>query len=165
MKESKRLAACSLMVSLTVVLMVLGAVLELGTYAAPMLASLCLIPVGQRYGKKYQTLLWLAASGLSFLLVPNPEQNLMFFGVFGWYPIVRSRIQKLPLLGRVTVKFLAFNMVMLAIEALVMLVLIPETMSTGMLAAFLILMNVLFFCYDYLLPLMERLVHRFERYL
>ena len=165
MKTSKRLAACSLMAALSVIMMLLGAILDIGTYAAPMLASLCLIPIGKKYGAKYQVMVWLIASLLAFLLIPNPEQNLMYFGLFGWYPILRPVLQRLPKLLRFAVKFLSLNAVMIGIEALVMLVLVPETMQSGWLIAFALLMNVLFICYDILLPRMELVLRRVTEFL
>ena len=59
---AKRMALCAMLAALCVVLMVLGAVLELGMYAAPMLAGLLFIPVGQKYGKKYHGILFVASS-------------------------------------------------------------------------------------------------------
>lgn len=165
MIQTKRLAACAMMTALSVVLMAVGAILELGTYASPMLASLCLLPVGEKYGRKWQTLVWIASALLSILLIPAPEQNLMYFGLFGWYPIFRPLFQRLPRLLRLPGKLLALNAVMIAIEALVMLVLVPEVMEPVYLIVFLILMNVLFLVYDYALPYMEVLLGRILKYL
>ena len=165
MIRTKRLAACAMMTALSVVLMALGALLELGTYAAPMLASLCLLPVGEKYGRIWQLLVWIAAGLLSFMLIPAPEQNLMYFGLFGWYPILRPYFEKLPRLLRLPGKLLALNAAMIAIEALVMLVLVPEVMEPVFLIVFLLLMNVLFLVYDYALPYMKLLMGRILKYL
>jgi len=86
---SKRMALCAMVAALCVVLMLLGAVLELGMYACPLLAGLCLIPVGQKYGRKYHILVYVVSGLLCFLFVPNIEENLLFVGLLGWYPIVR----------------------------------------------------------------------------
>jgi len=165
MVRAKQLAVCSMMTALCVVLMALGMVLELGTYAAPMFASLCLIPVREKYGKRWQVLIWIAAALLCFLLLPVPEQNLMFFGLFGWYPILRPSFQKMPRMLRIPAKFLAMNAAMIAIEALVMLVLVPEVMGTAMLLVFLALMNVLFLCFDFLLDRLHPLFCHLTKYL
>ena len=165
MIRTKRLAACSLTVALCTVCMLLGALLELGIYAAPMLSSVALIPIGLKYGKKYQLTAWIAASLLCMILVPNAEQNLLFFGLFGWYPAARTAFQKLKKPLRILVKLLLFNVIIIAVEALVMLVLVPEVMGIGLLAAFLLLMNILMFCFDRLLPLMELLAMRLIKYL
>ncbi|MBQ4040946.1 MAG: hypothetical protein IJC91_07420, partial [Oscillospiraceae bacterium] len=135
-------------------LMLLGAVLELGMYAAPLLAGICLLPYGQKYGIKYQIIVYLAVSFLSFILVPNIEQNLMFAGLFGWYPALRPALQGLSKLPRIVVKLLIFNVTIIAIEALVMLVLVPEVLGGGLIAALLVLGNITFILYDCIIPVL-----------
>jgi len=165
MIRSKRLAACALVTSLCVVVMLLGAVLELGIYAAPMVCAVALLPVGQKYGRKYQLLVWLAVSLLSFMMVPNPEQNLLFFGIFGWYPIARPVLQRFPRMLRIVFKLALFNAVVIAVEALVMLVLVPESMGLGLMLVFILLMNILFLCFDRILPLAEYFMTRLIKYI
>ena len=157
---AKRMAVCAMLTALCVVLMLLGAVLELGMYAAPLFAGLSFLPVGRQYGRTYHLLVYGASCLLCFLLVPNIEQNLMLAGLFGWYPILRPLLQKLPRLLRLPAKLLFFNTVIVAIEALVMLVLVPETVGTALLWILLLLGNVVFFTYDLLIPRMDALFSR-----
>ena len=157
---TKRMAACAMMAALCVVLMVLGAVLELGMYACPLLAGLCFIPIGQKYGRKYHLILFVATALLSFFLVPNIEENLIFAGIFGWYPILRPVLQKLPGVLRWLVKLAVFNGVVVAIEWLVMTVLAPEAMADVMLWVLLALGNVTFIAYDFLIPRLDALMGR-----
>lgn len=149
-----------MMAALCVVLMVLGAVLELGMYACPLLAGLCFIPIGQKYGRKYHLILFVATALLSFFLVPNIEENLIFAGLFGWYPILRPVLQKLPGVLRWLVKLAVFNGVVVAIEWLVMTVLAPEAMADVMLWVLLVLGNVTFIAYDFLIPRLDALMGR-----
>ena len=149
-----------MMAALCVVLMVLGAVLELGMYACPLLAGLCFIPIGQKYGRKYHLILFVATALLSFFLVPNIEENLIFAGLFGWYPILRPVLQKLPGVLRWLVKLAVFNGVVVAVEWLVMTVLAPEAMADVMLWVLLALGNVTFIAYDFLIPRLDALMGR-----
>lgn len=142
------------------VLMLLGAVLELGMYAAPLLAGVCLVPYGRKYGTKYQLIVYAAVSLLSFMLVPNIEQNLMFAGFFGWYPLLRPGLGRLSKGLRITVKLLIFNAVIIAIEALVMLVLAPEVLGSVLTVLLLVLGNVTFLLYDFVLPVLELRLNR-----
>ncbi|MBO5953102.1 MAG: hypothetical protein J6Q53_03140 [Oscillospiraceae bacterium] len=160
MGSAKPIATCAIMAALTVVIMLLGALLELGIYAAPMLAGLCLMPIGKRYGCKYHIMLWVAASILCFLLVPSIEENLIFAGLLGWYPIVQPRLQRLPRLLRLAIKLLIFNAAIIAIETLVLLVFLPEVLGFGILAALLALGNLTFLLYDRLIPSFTALVQR-----
>lgn len=160
MGQTKRLTICAMMAAVSVVLMLLGAVLQLGTYAAPLLTGMVLIPIGDRYGRKYQVMLWLVISVLCFMLLPAAEQNMMFAGLFGWYPIAYPTLQKLPRLLRLLVKLLLFNGVVIAMEALLLWVIAPEAMELTMMLLLLALGNVTFLLYDYLIPKTELILRR-----
>ena len=162
-EKTKQIAVGGIMTALCVVLMLLGAVLELGIYAAPMLAGLILVPLGDKWGRKYQAILWVAVSILSFLLIPNIEENLMFFGLFGWYPVLRPLLEKLPKVLRLIVKLLLFNAATIAIEALVLLVFVPESLGTAFLLVLLLLGNVIFLIYDLVIPRMSVLLARLKK--
>lgn len=99
-RNSKRNTAltvtfCGMMAALGVVLMLFGSVLAVLTYAAPLLASLCLIPVLHEFGKGRAALCYIASAVLSALLCPDKE--LAFFYVaLGYYPIIRPLFLRIP---------------------------------------------------------------------
>lgn len=161
--NARRMAICSMTTALVVVLMFLGAVLELGMYASPLFSGILLIIIGHSYGSKYQTIVWISSSMLCFMLVPNAEQNLFYFCLLGWYPILRPKLQKLPALIRICVKLLIFNSISIAIEALIIYLLLPEAITGAMAAILLILGNITFLAYDYLIPRLEILLLRISR--
>ena len=163
--QSKRIAVCSITAALGVVVLLLGAVLGLGMYVCPVLVGLCLLPIGNRYGIKYQLILWVVISILSFIFVPNPEENLMFAGLFGWYPALYPKLQKLPKLLRLLVKLLIFNGIVIALEALVVLVLVPEILSAAMILLLLAIGNLTFLLYDKLIPRFPILAGRYLKFL
>lgn len=158
--RTRAIAACAMLAALGVVLMLLGAMLELGVYACPLLVGLCFIPVGQRYGRKYHVTLYVATSILCLLLVPNAEENLLLAGLLGWYPIVRPGLQKLNKWLGWVLKLLIFNAAVVAIEWLVMTVLVPEMMGTWLLWGLLLLGNITFIAYDLMIPRWETLTGR-----
>ena len=158
MKHTHAIALCGVTTALAVALMAVGGLLGIGLYAAPMLAGLCLLPAGRHLGLKYHLTLWLAASALSFFLVPDIEQNLMFLCLFGCYPILRPALQRLPRLPRLLCKLLFFNAVSVALEALVLLVLAPEALAPPLLLLLLALGNLTFLLYDLLIPRAQRLL-------
>jgi len=159
------MAVCGIMAALSVVLMVLGAALQLGVYAAPLFAGLCFVPIGRKYGLKYQWMLYAVSAVLCLLFVPDIETNLMFIGLFGWYPIARPSLQKLSKALRIVVKFLIFNVSVIGIQWLVIMVLVPETLSDAMLWLLLVLFNVTFFAYELMFPKMETLIARISKLL
>lgn len=159
-QQSRRMAVCGMTAALGVVLMVLGALLELGMYVCPMFVGLCLIPIGKEWGIKYHLMLWAAIGLLCLMLVSNLEQNLMFIGLFGWYPALRPRLQRLPSLPRLLIKLALFNAIVVAIEALLILALVPEAMGTVFTVILLVLGNVTFLLYDFAIPRFEWLANK-----
>ena len=119
---------------------------------------MCLLPVGERWGAKYQVLLWIAVGALCLMLVTDAEENLMFIGLFGWYPILRPRLQRLPRMPRLIVKLVIFNAVILALEVLV---LVPESMEVWLVAVLLALGNVTFLLYDRLIPIFSAMAGKY----
>lgn len=150
--ETKRIALCGMMAALSIVVLLLGAVLGLGIYLAPMVAGSLLIPVGHSCGRKYHVMLWLVVSALAFLLVPEIEEDLMFFLLFGCYPIFHTKLNSLPKGPRMILKLLFFNVVFIASELLILLILVPETVGSVYFAMLILLGNAMFLCYDLALP-------------
>ena len=70
--ESQKIALCGMLGALSVVLLLLGSALQIGTYAAPMLAAFLLIPVLEEYG--YKRTAWVLA---------NTRHELKWDGRFG----------------------------------------------------------------------------------
>ena len=151
-QQSRRIAVCSMMAAFSVVVMLLGAVLSLGMYLCPMLVGLCLMLIGREYGFRYHLLLWVVISILCFMLVPNPEENLMFAGFFGWYPAAYPMLECLPKCLRMPAKLVLFNIVVIALEVLIVFVLVPEVLESAMLVLLLLLGNLMFVMYDRLIP-------------
>ena len=160
MKEARKIAYCGMMAALSIVIMVVGSIAGLGMYAGPMFAGLLMAPVGMRMGRKYHVLMWIVVSLLSFMLISNVEQNLMYLCLFGCYPILWPIFQRLKPGLRIAVKLVYFNVVVVALEALIMLVLVPESMGTGMAIALLLLGNLTFICYDFLVPRADILIRK-----
>lgn len=161
MNQTKRIAACGMMTALSVVIMLLGGVLGIGMYASPMLAGFCLLPVGQKFGTRAQWLIWGAVSLLSFMLIPEPEQNLMYLALFGLYPILYPSFSRLPGAWKWLSKLLYFHAAAISVEMLVMLVLVPEAMSVPMIVLLLILGNAVFWMYDFLIPRSDLLFQKY----
>ena len=112
--------------ALSVVVLLVGNVLQIGTYAAPMLASFLLIPVLEDYGKKYALLLYAVVSLLSLFLVPDKELVLFYVLVLGYYPVLRVRLNNIRRgVLRWMAKFGCFNAAVVVMYALLIVVLAP----------------------------------------
>lgn len=154
--ESQKIALCGVLSALSVVVLLVGNVLQIGTYAAPMLASFLLIPVLEDYGKKYALLLYAVVSLLSLFLVPDKELVLFYVLVLGYYPVLRVRLNNIRRgVLRWMAKFGCFNAAVVVMYALLIVVLAPPELvqefaaeGTPMLLALLALGNLSFWLCD-----------------
>lgn len=154
--ESQKIALCGVLSALSVVVLLVGNVLQIGTYAAPMLASFLLIPVLEDYGKKYALLLYAVVSLLSLFLVPDKELVLFYVLVLGYYPVLRMRLNNIRRgVLRWMAKFGCFNAAVAVMYALLIVVLAPPELvqefaaeGTPMLLALLALGNLSFWLCD-----------------
>lgn len=88
------MALCGLMAALSVVILTMGGLIPLATYACPILAMVCTVPVLRECGVRLSLAFYAAVSLLALLLAPDKE--LAFFYVFfGYYPILRPCLDRL----------------------------------------------------------------------
>jgi hypothetical protein len=93
--SSRQTALGGLLTALAVVILLLGGVIPLATFCAPLLAMAALLPVLEEQGPRAAATAYAAAAVLALLLVPDRETALVFL-FFGWYPLLRPRIAALP---------------------------------------------------------------------
>ena len=108
--ESQKIALCGMLGALSVVILLLGSALQIGTYAAPMLAAFLLIPVLEEYGTRYALTLYVCVAILAVLFVPETELALFYVLVMGYYPVLRVKLNGVKsTLLRWVLKFAVFN--------------------------------------------------------
>lgn len=93
--KSREIALCGVLCALATALLMLGGMVPLATYCAPLLAMAVLLPVLSEYGSRAAATAYAATALLALLLVPDRETALVYV-FFGWYPILRPRIARLP---------------------------------------------------------------------
>lgn len=158
--QSKRTPAAQIafggiLAALAVTLMSLGTLIPVATYVCPMLCALMLQLVLKICGKRIAWAWYGAVSILSLLLAPDKEAAAVFLAL-GYYPIVKSGLERRK--GKWLLKVLFFNgMIMLTYWLLMhlfgMAQLAAEFTEMGILlvAVMLLLGNVTFFLLDRLL--------------
>lgn len=157
MKKSIKAAAGGLCTALSVVLMLLGSVLYIFTYAVPMLLGILITMLKKTFGKGTAFSVYLATAFISFLLVSDKECVLMYVLFFGYYPIIKPHLEKIkPKPLSYLLKFLIFNASVIIIELISVYVFgIPffedGVFSKTILCMFALLMNIIFFMYEFLL--------------
>ena len=118
--SARRIALCGLLTALAVVVMLISGALGIGTFIGPVLAMAVLLPVLEEYGAKTALTAYAAAAILGILLVPDVELAWVY-AAFGWYPVVRRRIARLPSrLLRVLVRIGLCTAVVLALYGLLL---------------------------------------------
>ncbi len=118
MKKSKQMALCGVLAALAVVLMVLGGVIPMTTYCAPVLAALLLLPVLESCGKRIAWAWFGAVAVLALLLCPNLESSLLFL-CLGYYPILRKDLHRIPgKFLRIVLKLLVFHLALVIMAGL-----------------------------------------------
>ena len=95
-KSTKKLTVASMLCALCFVLMLIGSLIEVVDLSAAALASFAVIFAVIELGGAYPTLIWLSASVIGFLLLPNLLPAVYFSMFFGWYPIAKNYFERLP---------------------------------------------------------------------
>ena len=110
---TRRIAMCAVLCALAVVMLGLGAIIEVIDITAAAVASLVLLPILLCYGTKYAWLSYAVTGVLGVLLMPQSLGAWMFAGLTGFYPIVKQRLDRLPRVLSWAVKLLLLAAVLL----------------------------------------------------
>ncbi|RGB69799.1 MULTISPECIES: hypothetical protein [Oscillospiraceae] len=157
MKKSTQVAMGGICASLCLFLMFMTCMFPFTQFAFPALAGIVLIAVVFENGRPTATLVYVAVSILSLIIVPVKEAAFLFVGFFGYYPIIKSKLEQLrPRLIEYLVKFLIFNASVIGCYAILIYIMgIDEVLEeTGMfgqysLLVLILLGNIMFIIYDF----------------
>ena len=171
MSKSGKIALGGLLTALGVVLMFLTGLIPIGTYALPAIAGVLLIVAVIEIGAKWAWMIYAAVAVLSLLFAADKEAALLFVLFFGYYPVLKSFLERISnkVLSWIS-KFAVFNVAVGACFFLAVNFLqLPEDSFTvfGIYLpwVFLILGNAVFLIYDIALSglvatYVEKLHHR-----
>ena len=152
-----RLALCGIVTALGTVLMLMAGIITVGTYTFPALAGMLGIAIVIEAGARWAWMVYAAVSLLSAFLVGDKEAVLLFVLFFGYYPILKSHLERIPRKALVWMfKFLLFNAAVFvtALAAIFVLQVPPESFLAGgglLAAVFLLAANAVFWVYDFIL--------------
>ena len=114
-KSSTQVALGGLSAALCLVMMLGTVLVPFATYAAPALAGIALIPIALELGLPVAGITYAAVALLSLLMVPDREAALMFIAFFGYYPVLKFKLDRIKLrLLRMLLKLTVFNASILA---------------------------------------------------
>lgn len=149
------IALGGMLASVAVVLMSIGTIVPIATYAAPVLCLLICQLVRKICGSRIAWAWYGAVAFLSLLLAPDKEAAAVFL-VLGYYPIIKAKLDRMR--GKWFWKGLYFNGSILALYWVLLKVIGMEQllsdfegMGLAMTGLLLILGNVTFFMLDHVL--------------
>lgn len=114
-KTAYKVALCGVVAALALVLMMLTTVVSAGTYALPMISGILLTVIVLEFNTKWALAVYFAVSVLSFIISGDKEAVLYFIMFFGFYPIIKSNIERVHSKAvQWIIKFALFNACMAA---------------------------------------------------
>lgn len=154
-KKTVRIAFCSVVAALAVVLMLVTSLIPIGTYAIPMFAGALLVSIVIEYDYKWALGVYIVVSALSVFLAGDKEAVVFFVAFFGYYPILKN-IFEVKIKNKALIIFLklaVFNIAAVAsflFTSFVLKISAEEYTVFGVYVPylFLILGNVIFLLYD-----------------
>lgn len=155
MKTTSKITFCAMMSALAVALMMLS-YFPYFTYAVPAVAGLVGLVVLIEIGGKWPIFTYIVTSVLC-LIFAEPEAKLMYLLLFGYYPILKSVIERISnRLVQYVLKFIVFNAAIVAVYFILNKILGMPLDDFGPLGkwgmiAFAVLANITFYYYDIVL--------------
>ncbi len=154
---SFKVALGGVVAALSLLFMILAGVTSTLVYAIPMITGALLMMLVVEFGHGFAGLIYVAVSIISLLLLGNKEAAIMYLAFFGYYPILKSILEK-HIKGFVCwiVKYLIFNVAMVVsyfVITKIFMISFDDIESFGKFALPLLLLagNVLFVMYDVVL--------------
>ncbi len=166
-KKTHELALASVLAALAAALLMLGGIVPLATYAAPVLASAALVAAREECRAGYAWGCWFVSAALALLLSADKEAALLY-AALGYYPLLKPRFDALrPRLLRLAAKLALCVAAVGAVYALLLYVLQIAALveefaaaSKAILWTTILLGAAVFFAYDLALERMTQIYKR-----
>ncbi len=158
----RKLSFASVLTALTIVCLYGSTLLPTGKIALLALTSLCVLVTQAECGTRYSLIQYVASALIGLLLVPTKFQIILFIVFIGYYPIVKSYIERLNKLWlEWVVKIFYFNAMLIVLYFIVKYFLL-RYVSFGPIFDYVLshlvivvaILELVFIFYDYLLSLM-----------
>lgn len=107
--KTKNTAVCGLMTALSVVLMMLTTLVPVFMYVIPIATGLVVLFVADISDKKWGVGVYFSTAFLSLFLITDKEAALTYALFFGYYPLIKDIIEKLPKAWGWLLKLALFN--------------------------------------------------------
>lgn len=157
-KKSKKIAFCALFSALGIVLMYLGAMVEvLDISMACITSMICVIALAE-IGGAYPWLVFAVTGVLSFIILPQKFGALIYICLAGYYPMLKAVIERTRTrIAEWILKILFFNAAMTVMILLAVFVLAIPDMQKWYVISLFALGNITFAAYDIALSMLIKL--------
>ena len=143
------MTVCAALAALGVVLLSIGPLIDVLDASLAVLASILCIVAVIEYGKAAPWLVFAVTAVLSLVLMPQNSAALMYLLFFGYYPILKEKLERLPRVLSWVIKELIFNTAMVACIVIIKLLFLPTAeVSLLTYAVLVVLCEVVFILYD-----------------
>ena len=105
----KYLTVSAMLCALGVILLSLGALVEVLDISVAVIASLLVVYAVIEMGDAYPWMIWIVTSIVGYLLMPKTP--VLFFALFfGYYPILKEKLERLPRMIAWVLKIVTFHL-------------------------------------------------------
>ena len=117
--DTKKLTMCAMLSALGVILLYIGSIIDVLDISMAVLASLACIIAVIEYGKSAPWAIYGVTTVLSLILLPNKTPAVFYAVFFGFYPILKEKLEKLNKITAWVLKEVVFNvcLVLMALAA------------------------------------------------
>lgn len=148
-ERTRKLTTCAMLAALGVVLLYLGSMVELVDISMAVVASLLCVFAVIEYGGSAPWLVFAVTGILSLILLPQKTPAVMYVLFFGYYPILKEKLEKRPKGISWALKELIFNVALALMLVLSRFMLVaPGTNLLLFYVAFVLLAEIVFPIYD-----------------
>ena len=107
-----RMVTCAILCALSTVALAIGTILEIIDLTAAAMAAVIVLLIYLCYGARYALLSYAVTGALGVMLMPQSLAVWSYIGLMGYYPVIKSRLDRLPRILAWLVKLLLFCVVM-----------------------------------------------------
>ncbi len=158
MKKTRNTTVCGMLSALSVVIMLTTAVLPALMYVMPMVAGFIVYLIDRIIGLKWSIGVFLVTSLVSLIIITDKEVGLNYFFIFGFYPLIKERLERFKKPVSRFLKLISFNLLLVLLGLTVTFVFgipfLDEDFGKLTIPIFALLFNVVFVMFDFLFSLL-----------
>ena len=109
---TRRMVTCAILCALSTVMLGIGTVLEIIDLTAAAMAAVVILLIYLCYGARYALLSYAVTGALGVVLLPQSLAVWSYVGLMGYYPVIKSRLDRFPRILGWVIKLLLFAVVM-----------------------------------------------------